>query len=102
MSGLEAVAVTRWHEQNGIVFVILVNGHEQTVRVYWFKRWNGESDWNGGNDWINLHVRDEFWSRRSSRRNDAVLALGHDQKQRVEAIETQRRGAVEHPRSEER
>ena len=77
------------------------------VSVYWFKRenggsdWNGESDWNG--DWINLHIRDECWSRRSSRRNDADLACGHEQMQRVEsAIAAQRRGAVEHLRSEER
>ena len=60
-------------------------------------------DWNGGNDWINLCIRDECWSWRSSRRNDAGLACGHEQIQRVEsAIAAQRRSAVEHPRSEER
>ena len=58
---------------------------------YWFKRWNGESDWNDENDWINLHIR------------DAGLACGHEQIQRVESVNAaQRRGAVEHPRSEER
>ena len=65
--------------------------------------WNVESDWNGGSDWINLHTRDESWSRRSSRRNDAGLACGHEEIQRVESANAaQRRGAVEHPRSEER
>ena len=65
--------------------------------------WNVESDWNGGSDWINLHTRDESWSRRSSRRNDAGLAYGHEQIQRVESADAaQRGGAVEHPRSEER
>ena len=58
------------------------------VSGYWFKRWNGESDWNGGNDRIDLHVRDE---------------CGHEQMQRVESANAaQRRGPVEHPRSEER
>ena len=47
--------------------------------------WNVASDWNGGSDWINLHIRDECWSRRSSRRNDAGLAHGHEQIQRVES-----------------
>ena len=76
---------------------------EVIVSGYWFKRWNGASDWNGGNDWINLHINDECRSRRSSRRNDAGLAWDHEQIQRVEsAIAAQRRGAVEHPRSEER
>ena len=76
---------------------------EAIVSGYWFRRWNGESDWNGENDWINLYIRDECWSKRSSRRNDAGLACGHEQLQRVEsAIAAQRRGAVEHPRSEER
>ena len=43
------------------------------------------------------------WSRRSSRRSDAGLACGHEHIQRVEsAIAAQCRGAVEHPRSEER
>ena len=51
---------------------------EVIVSGYWFKRWSGESDWNCGNDWINLHIRDECWSRRSSRRNDAGLACGHE------------------------
>ena len=57
----------------------------------WFKRWNGESgwngegDWNGGNDWISLHIRDECWSRRRSHGNDAGLACGHEQIQRVES-----------------
>ena len=75
---------------------------EVIVSGYWFKRWNGESDWKGGNDWINLHIRDESWSRRSSRRNDARLAYGHEQRQRVESANAaQRRGAVDHPRSEE-
>ena len=76
---------------------------EVIVSGYWFKRQSGESDWNGESDWVNLYIRDECWSRRSSRRNDAGLACGHEQIQCVEsAIEAQRRGAVEHPRSEER
>ena len=55
------------------------------------------------NDWISLHIRDECWSRRSSRRHDAGLACGHEQIQRVErANAAQRQGADEHPRSEER
>ena len=49
--------------------------------------WNVESDWNGGSDWINLHIRDECWSRRSSCRNDAGLAYGHEQIQRVESAD---------------
>ena len=56
---------------------------EVIVSGYWSKRWNGESDWNGGNDWISLHIRDECWSRRSSRGNDVGLACGHEQIQRV-------------------
>ena len=41
--------------------------------------------------------------RRSSRRSDAGLACGHEQKQRVESANAaQRRGAVEHPRFQER
>ena len=69
----------------------------------WFKRWSAESDWNGGNDWISLQIRNECWSRRSSRRSDAGLSYGHEQIQRVESAHAvQRRGAVEHPRSEER
>ena len=82
---------------------------EAIVGAYWFKRWsgesdwNGEGDWNGGSDWISLCIRDECWSRRSSRRNDAGLACGHDQTQRVESANAaQRRGVVEHQRSEER
>ena len=76
---------------------------EAIVSGYWFKRWNSESDWNGGSDWISLCIRDKCWSRRSSRRNDAGLACGHEQIQRVESANAaQRRGAVEHPRSEER
>ena len=47
--------------------------------------WNGESDWSGGNDWINLHIRDEGWGGRSSRRNDAGLACGHEKIQRAES-----------------
>ena len=53
--------------------------HEAIVSGYWFKRWNGESDsngesdWNGGDDWINLYIRDECWSRKSSRRNDLIV-----------------------------
>ena len=63
----------------------------------------GEIDWNGGSDWISLCIRDKCWSRRSSRRNDAGLACGLEQIQRVESANAaQRRGAVEHPRSEER
>ena len=79
---------------------------EAIVSGYWFKRWNGErdwngeSDWNGGSDWISLCIRDKCRSRRSSRRNDAGLAGGHEQTQRVEAENAaQRRDAVEHPRS---
>ena len=82
---------------------------EAIVSGYWFKRWNGESDWNGecdwngGSDWISLCVRDKCWSRRSSRRNDAGLACGQEQIQRVKSADAvQRRGAVEHPRSAER
>ena len=74
-------------------------GDEAIVSGYW----SGESDWNGGSDWISLCIRDKCWSRRSSRRNDAGLACGHEQIQRVESASvSQRRGAVEHPRSEER
>ena len=36
------------------------------------------------NDWINLHIRDECWSRRSSRRNDAGLACGHESRPSAE------------------
>ena len=76
---------------------------EVVVSGCWFKRWNGESDGNGGNDWINLHIRDECSSKKSSLRNGAGLPCGHEQIQRVEsAIAAQRRGVVEHPRSEER
>ena len=76
---------------------------EAIVSGYWFERWNSESDWNGGSDWISLCIRDKCWSRRSSRRNDAGLACGHEQMQRVESANAaQRRGAVEHPRSKER
>ena len=73
---------------------------EAIVSGNWFERWNSESDWNGGSDWISLCIRDKCWSRRSSRRNDAGSACGHEQIQRVESA--QRRGAVEHPRSKER
>ena len=81
---------------------------EPIVSGYWFKRWNGESDWsgesdwNGGSDWINLCIRDECWCRRSSRRNDASLACGHEQTQRVESASAAQRRGVEHPRLEER
>ena len=76
---------------------------EVIVSGYWFKRWSGESDWSGGSDWINICIRDKCWSRRSSLRNDAGFACGHEHTQRVESANAaQRRGAVEHPRSEER
>ena len=119
VSKLEAVAVTNrfavlwmtratWNCLGDICELARADSLSDEVIVsgHWFKRWNGgsdwsgESDWNGGNDWINLYIRDECWS---SRRNDAGLACGHEQIQRVElAIAAQRRGAVEHPRSEER
>ena len=76
---------------------------EAIVSGYWLKRWNGESDWNGGSDWISLCIRDQCWNGRSSRRNDAGLACGHEQVHRVESANAaQRRGAVEHPSSKER
>ena len=74
---------------------------ELSVKLTRAKRGSGESDWNIGSDWIGLGIRDKCWSRRSSRRNDAGLAC--EQIQRVESANAaQRRGAVEHPRSEER
>ena len=48
-------------------------------------------DWNGGNDWLDLHVRGECWGRRSSRGNDAGLACGHEQVQRVESADAAQR-----------
>ena len=116
MNRLEAVAVTsrfavlwmtraKWNCLDDICELTRADSvsDEAIVSGYWFKRWNGESDCSSESDWINLCIRHKCWSRRSSRRNDAGLACGHEQIQRVESANAaQRRGAVEHQRSEER
>ena len=104
VSRLEAVAVTNrfavlwmtratWNCLGDICELTRADSVSDEVIVsgYWFKRWNGQSDWNGGNDWINLYIRDERWSRRSSRRNDAGLACGHEQMQRVDSADAAQR-----------
>ena len=72
---------------------------------YWVNRENGMVKATGMMETTGStrHIRDDCWNRRSRRRNDAGLACGHEQLQRVESANAaQRRGAVEHPRSEER
>ena len=59
--------------------------------------------WNDGSDGPDLHIRGECWGRRSSRGNDAGVACGHEQVQRVESADAaQRWGAVEHPKADQK
>ena len=83
---------------------------EAIVSGYWFKRWNGESDWsgetdwNGGSDWISL-----LHSCINAGTGGAVaemMLVWRAAMSRYSAWRSanaaQRRGAVEHRRSEER
>ena len=86
--------------------------HTSAVELPWLHLWTGSNsqcerrsdcewalvqaserhdDWNGGNDWLDFHSRGEYWSTRSSRVNDAGLACGHEQVQRLESTDAAQR-----------
>ena len=75
-------------------------GDEVIVNGYWFKRVSGATTEVVEATGPISTFRGECWSRRSSRRNDAGLACGHEQLQRVESADAaQRWGAVKHPKA---